>query len=59
MTGPVLHGEGCEDQTGIIGVEQAHGIMTIHARCKPPCPRRRAAALFIARLDGDPAEPAT
>lgn len=43
-------GEGCRD-TAIpyIDTAQANGIITIHAACEPPCPRKRTAIDFIDR----------
>ncbi|WP_345493689.1 hypothetical protein [Nocardia callitridis] len=43
----MIDGEGCDDITGILDVEQAQGILRIHRHCTPPCRRRQAASEFL------------
>lgn len=42
-----LRGEGCSDPYGIMGDEQAVGIVAMHAKCTPPCPRRLSAQAYL------------
>lgn len=49
----MIPGEGCDEATGVTGIEQAQGILVIHRHCAPPC-KRKLSAMHLLRSAGIP-----